>query len=85
MLVTEKPNMGTIREIFFLCMLSQSHFIAAPKNGDFVVDGKILFEVGGKGKIFDQAKSEKDAFIASDDIEQGFGNKIPLWLFGFLY
>ena len=84
-LASEKPNMGTIREIFFLCMLSQSHLVAAPKNGDFVVDGKILFEVGGKGKSFDQVKSEKNAFIASDDIEQGFGNRVPLWLFGFLY
>jgi len=27
----------------------------------------------------------ENSFIASDDIEVGFGNKIPLWLFGFLY
>lgn len=26
-----------------------------------------------------------DSFIAADEIETGFGNKIPLWLFGFLY
>ena len=24
-------------------------------------------------------------FVAADDVETGYGNKIPLWLFGFLY
>jgi len=27
----------------------------------------------------------ENSFIAADGIEAGFGNKIPLWLFGFLY
>jgi hypothetical protein len=27
-----------------------------PKTGDFFVDGKYLFEVGGKNKAFDQIK-----------------------------
>ena len=26
-----------------------------------------------------------DSFVVSDDLETGFGNKITLWLFGFLY
>lgn len=26
-----------------------------------------------------------NSYIASDEIEVGFGNKIALWLFGFLY
>ena len=26
-----------------------------------------------------------DGYIVADDIEYGFKNKIPLWLFGFLY
>jgi len=26
-----------------------------------------------------------DFRVAADDIEYGHGNKIPLWLFGFLY
>jgi len=25
------------------------------------------------------------AYIVADNIEYGFANKIPLWLFGFLY
>ncbi len=26
-----------------------------------------------------------DSYVVNDDVEMGFGNKIPLWLFGFLY
>ena len=31
------------------------------------------------------SNSSKALYIAADDIEIGFGNKITLWLFGFLY
>ena len=44
-----------------------------------------LFEVDGPGKGLDQIKDLPDSFVAADDIEVGFGNKIPLGLFGFLY
>ncbi len=54
-------------------------------KGDFLVDGVYTFEVGGKGKGFDQIKDMKNSFLSLDDIEIGVGNKIPLWLFGFLY
>jgi len=30
-------------------------------------------------------KNIKKSYIAADDIETGYGNKIPLWMFGFLY
>lgn len=49
------------------------------------IDGKWLFEVGGAKKRFSQIRDIPDSFVAADDIEVGFGNKIPLWLFGFLY
>lgn len=39
----------------------------------------------GKGKSNSQIKNVENAYIAADNIENGFGNKIPLWLFGFLY
>ena len=48
---------------------------------DFLVDNKYVVEVGGKNK----SVKDKDVFIAADGIESGWGNKIPLWLFGFLY
>ena len=76
---------GTIREQFFVNQLSQKHTINYSKVGDFLIDEKYVFEVGGKNKNFKQIKDIQYSFIASDDIESGFGKKIPLWLFGFLY
>ena len=49
------------------------------------MDGKWLFEIGGKGKTFKQIADIEDSFVVNDGVETGFGNKIPLWLFGFLY
>ena len=63
----------------------QSHAVNYPKKGDFLVDDTYLFEVGGKDKSNKQIAGVKNAYIASDNIEYGFQNKIPLWLFGFLY
>ncbi len=78
-------NIGTIRETFFLNQVSYKHTVHYPKTADFLVDGRWLFEIGGKNKTGKQIAGEQDAYIAADDIEIGFGNKIPLWLFGFLY
>ena len=49
------------------------------------MDGKWLFEVGGAGKSYDRIKDKADNFLAVDDVEIGYGNKIPLWMFGLLY
>jgi hypothetical protein len=49
------------------------------------VDETNLFEMGGKNKNFKQIKNIPNSFVVADDIEIGFGAKIPLWLFGFLY
>jgi len=78
-------NIGTLREVFFANQLREIAQVHYAKQGDFMVGGKYLFEVGGKNKGFDQIKNLPDSFIAADEIEVGFGNKIPLWLFGFLY
>jgi predicted AAA+ superfamily ATPase len=78
-------NIGTIRETFFLNTLSAGHSVKAPLKGDFLIDDTFLFEVGGKNKDFSQIKEIKNSFLAVDDMEKGFGCKIPLWLFGFLY
>jgi len=77
--------MGTARDVFFASMLGTSHRVAIPKKGDFLVDEKYIFEVGGKNKGFKQIKDLPNSFVVADDIEIGSGNKIPLWLFGFLY
>ena len=78
-------NIGTARELFFASMLRVHHSIEIPKKGDFLVDEKFLFEIGGKNKSFKQIKDMSNSYVVSDDIEVGSGNKIPLWLFGFLY
>lgn len=62
--------------------MSVAHKIHMPGKGDFVVDGKYLFEVGGKSKKFNQIKDIESSYVVADGIEIGFGNKIPLWLFG---
>jgi hypothetical protein len=74
-----------VRETFFASMLSSKHTLHYLDRGDFLVDEKYVFEVGGKNKGFDQIKNIPDSYIAADDIEIGIGNKVPLWLFGFLY
>jgi hypothetical protein len=75
---------GTIREVFFMSM-NFEHRVTIPKKGDFMIDDKYLFEVGGKNKSFKQIKNIPNSFVVADNIEIGSGNKIPLWLFGFLY
>ncbi len=80
-----KVDKGTERETFFLSQLHVLHDVRYPKQGDFLIDGKQLFEVGGKGKTFDQIADIPDSYLAVDDTEVGSGNRIPLWLFGFLY
>ncbi len=78
-------DIGNIRETFFLNQLSIKHKVTYPKVGDFMIDDKYLFEVGGKSKTQKQIAGIENSFIAADDIEYGFKNKIPLWLFGFMY
>jgi len=78
-------NKGTLRETFFLNQLKVVYNVTYPKDGDFMVDEHYLFEVGGKNKTIKQIQNYKNAFIASDEIEYRIDNKIPLWLFGFLY
>ena len=78
-------NIGNVRETFFFNQLNVRHKVNFSKSGDFLVDKKYTFEIDGKGKSFDQIKYLKNSFIAADDIEIGAGNKIPLWLFGFVY
>jgi predicted AAA+ superfamily ATPase len=81
----ERPKEGTVRETFFASMLSYQYSLNYPKSGDFIVNEKYIFEVGGRGKSKRQIKDEKNGYVVSADMEIGFDRKIPLWLFGFLY
>ena len=81
----QSNDIGTLREQYFLNMLSANYKVSYPKAGDFMIDDKYTFEVGGKDKSFKQIKDIKNSFVVADNIEIGFNNKIPLYLFGFLY
>ena len=78
-------NKGNERETFFNCQLRVAHDVKHPLKGDFFVDDRYLFEVGGRKKSFEQIADVPDSFLAVDDTEIGYGNRIPLWMFGFLY
>jgi len=83
--LTSQVNSGTMRETYLASQVGADHKLYMPNKGDVVVDGKWLFEVGGKQKGFSQIKDIKDSFVVCDNMEIGHGNKIPLWLFGLLY
>lgn len=94
LMYTKEPNIGNLRETFFVNQLDNYYKnrqslsddgIFASKAGDFYCEEKYTFEVGGKNKSFEQIKDMPNSYVASDDMEVGIGNKIPLWLFGFLY
>jgi hypothetical protein len=56
-----------------------------PKQGDFLVDNKYTFEVGGKDKSRKQIAGIKNAWVVKGDLEYAVGNELPLWMFGLLY
>jgi predicted AAA+ superfamily ATPase len=87
-------DIGNIRETFFVNQLSNYYLqknkidnkgIFVSAKGDFYLEEKYVCEVGGKSKSFKQIKDIENSFVAADDMDVGFGNKIPLWVFGLLY
>ena len=94
LMYTKEPNIGNLRETFFVNQLDNYYKnkqslndegIFSSKQGDFYCEEKYTFEVGGKNKSFSQIKDLSNSYVVSDDIEVGIGNKIALWVFGFLY
>ena len=81
----QNSEIGTIRETFFANQVSCKYKLNISKQGDFLIQNKYIVEVGGKNKSFEQIKDIPNSFVVADDIKIGSGNKIPLWLFGFLY
>lgn len=84
-LAPEQLNKGSQRETFVLNQLKVKFDISLPKKGDFIVEDQYTLEVGGKNKSKTQLQDLSDAYLVLDDIEIGSDNKIPIWLFGFLY
>lgn len=78
-------NIGNARETFFANQVGYKNSLKYHEKTDFFVNNLYSFEIGGKDKTRKQISSIKNAYIVADDIEYGFQNKIPLWLFGFMY
>lgn len=85
-LATTQVNEGTEREVFFINQLSSKYVVEYSKtSADFTIDHQYTIEVGGRSKDGKQIAGVANGYIASADEEYVLGNKIPLWLFGFLY
>jgi hypothetical protein len=84
--LSEDVKIGTLRECFVVNQLSSKHTVEYSKlQGDFKVDGKWIFEVGGPDKSFDQIADVPNSYILADSIEFPVGNKLPIWLVGLTY
>ena len=80
----QEPDIGNIRETFFASQVGKDYRLNYPKKGDFLVNDKYLFEIGGKSKTRKQIAGEENAYVVIDD--QDFPvDRLPLWIFGFLY
>ena len=84
-LSSTEPNIGNIRETFFLNQIKQQHRVSYNEKVDFTVNETYWFEIGGKNKGKSQIVGLDNAYLVQDQIAIGAGNTIPLWLFGFLY
>ena len=78
-------NVGNARETFFANQVGFKNKVRYHEKTDFLVNNLYAFEIGGKDKTNKQILNIENSFIAADGIEYGYQNKIPLWLFGFLY
>jgi len=85
MLAQDIAGIGNIRETFFLNQISNNNTVSYPNKGDFFINDKFTFEIGGKNKTNKQIKNIDNSYVVADNIEYGYDKTIPLWLFGFLY
>lgn len=85
--VLGNPNIetGTVRETFFFNQSRIFGSITSSPVSDFIIDDKYTFEVGGHKKKQHQLQNMENGYVVKDDIETGYGNIIPLWMFGMLY
>jgi len=84
-LAKENTNVDNLRETFFLNQFQELHQINISNQADFLIDEIYTFEIGGKNKSKKQITGVPNAYIGKDNIEIGFANYIPVWLFGFMY
>lgn len=92
--IADEVNTGALRELFFVNQVRNAgtihpqlieSIVEVSGRGDFIVKGQYTFEIGGKGKGFRQISGVENGYVVADDVEVGFKNKLPLWVFGFMY
>ena len=83
--LTLQPEIGNIRETFFLNQLQTNHQVQSAPDSDFLIDGTYTFEIGGENKQQKQIAGTSNAFVVKDNIEFGAFNVLPLWHFGLMY
>lgn len=75
-------NEQAVRETFFYNqLLNGNRLNEGGKNAHFLVNGKYNFWIEENKEV----KNNPDVYYAVDMMDKGEGNRIPLWLFGFLY
>jgi predicted AAA+ superfamily ATPase len=84
-LVEQQVEKGNLRETFFRSQVNVVSKINMPISGDFLVDNKYTFEIGGKSKSQKKIAGIKNSWIVKDGLEFPIGNNLPLWMFGFVY
>ncbi len=82
---TKTPDIGTMRETFFISQVRPKYKVEYAEEGDFWVNNQYIFEVGGRKKGFSQIQELPNAYVVADNLDVGVERKLPLWLFGFLY
>lgn len=76
----DRSDNQTFRQTFFVNQVGILHGLKAVSDGGFLVDERWHFTIGGR-----KTEPATGGYCAADMIETGKENKIPLWLFGFLY
>ncbi len=72
-----------VLETFFVNSLWKDHKVNKGERGtSFLVDNSLNFRICGEGH---KIKGNPGVYYAMHRMELGYGNKIPLWMFGFLY
>lgn len=83
-LASDLPDIGNLRETFFYNQMRVDYDVVSSRIADFSIDG-CIFEIGGKSKGQKQILDAQNGFIVKDDIEHGYANVVPLYIFGLTY
>lgn len=83
-LADDESDIGNVRETFFFNQMRVNQDVITSGMADFEI-GAYTFEVGGRNKKQKQIEGIENGFVVKDDIERGYLNVIPLWMFGLNY